>query len=639
MEQEKTEDFVNVAIRVRPNPRFEEECLQIIPGEYPALHIPDRQQTFSFDNIFSKNINQFEIYNAMVKPLVLRLVDGYNSTVFAYGQTGTGKTYTIGTNIENYNETDGGLIMRALNDLMVCTYVKKKVNIQISFYEIYNEKVYDLLTKVRSKVPLAVKGFNVVGLSKNKVDTLNDALILLSQGCKNRHTGDTRQNSNSSRSHAIFSIFCHVVSGEKETEAKLNLVDLAGCESIKKTGNFGVQFHEGISINKGLLNIGQVINALSTNQDHIPYRQSIITTILKDSLSKSNYITFIACVRATYEDMHETMQTLEFAQRAKKVKNRPELNTQILEQNKLMSAGPRGGRVIGTPKSSFRMQFKTPNSYSAAAINRPLRPLASSSMHENVLPQFCTPMGDQHPLHLSPIIMRCMDRMEDRILGKLETIVTKSIQGGKAVGPQFEKENLQMEVSKMVRNELQELKKLPFRVGDAAGANIVADYCQSNEKSIEKEETYMDFYNNIADETVSSTSAIFKVPQSTALPKKKLKTSSPISKPTRRSTRLSIRGAPAPQPKKTARRSLRLEKINISVATGSDKANVKNVMQVLNTGSQTDLLKLHTIGVKSAQKLIQFREIKGKFKKLSDLEEFPWRGTGYERFLQANFLN
>jgi hypothetical protein len=152
-----------------------------------------------------------------------------------------------------------------------------------------------------------------------------------------------------------------LICSEKETMAKLNLVDLAGSESARKTGNQGSSFYEGININKGLLSLGQVMMALSTNSIHIPYRQSVITTILQDSLNRKNFVSLIACVSSNVEDLGETLQTLEFANRVKKMKNKPEVNEFILQYkhnnpNIFLNCPSRG--LTPSKKSSYETPFK-----------------------------------------------------------------------------------------------------------------------------------------------------------------------------------------------------------------------------------------------------------------------------------------
>lgn len=196
---------------------------------YKILLVPERGQVYSFDRVFTESDTQRDIFDAVVKPLVDRVQGGYNCTVFTYGQTGTGKTYTMGTSCDVKaglsSPDDEGLIPRTLNAFLEAKE-DYDVDIYISFMEIYNEKVFDLLTARDPIGPLVVKGmmfvidkfclllffslagFKVCGLSRKKVFSVCDANHFLRVGNKKRHTGETKQNLNSSRSHAIFTIYC-----------------------------------------------------------------------------------------------------------------------------------------------------------------------------------------------------------------------------------------------------------------------------------------------------------------------------------------------------------------------------------------------------------------------------------------------
>lgn len=322
-------DFVNVVARVRPNldKQETEGCLQIT-ADPPAIAIHERQQQYLFDRVFNQDVDQETIYENTVKHLVDKLMIGHDCTAFAYGQTGSGKTYTMGTASSNLgSENERGIIIRTIYDIMTRLNENVETNIKVSFYEIYNEKVFDLLCD-NQEIPLKVTGFKICNLTKNPIKSFHDGYMYLHQGGEKRHKGGTKQNATSSRSHAIFTIYVNVKNENSEFEGKLNLVDLAGSECVRRTGTEGLQFQEGVNINLGLLSIGQVISALSkaTNNNHIPYRESIITTVLKDSLNRDNYITLIACVSANTLDVCDTIQTLDFAQRAKMLRNKPERN-------------------------------------------------------------------------------------------------------------------------------------------------------------------------------------------------------------------------------------------------------------------------------------------------------------------------
>lgn len=463
---ENNAEFVNVAIRIKPVSDYENQNLRVISHKPPVLLLIDRSQSFSFDNIFTEEASQESIYNATVKPLVQYVRQGYNCTVFAYGQTGTGKTYTMGTNSNVSNEKDFGLIPRVLNHFFECTNDDdSETEISVSFIEIYNEKVFDLL----QNKPLQVKGLKALGCSKEKVFNTHEARHFLNNGGKNRHIGDTKQNSQSSRSHAIFTIYCNVKHKDVETTAKLNLVDLAGCESVKKTGSYGSTFQEAININRGLLSIGQVMDALFNNAAFIPYRRSIITSLLQDSLNKQNFVSLIACVSPLIEDTTETIQTLEFAKRVGKIQSRPEVNEVVSlykkENPMLFNLKP------NTPfKRPLIMQTPLPSTKK----HKPFQPILESNYSTNTTDdQSVASIGsDMTPHILSPIIRKYMNAMESSLMNKMEMVLKSSLNipckettsthgiSEENIVPETPSVNwilIQNQVSKIVRSEIAQL--------------------------------------------------------------------------------------------------------------------------------------------------------------------------------------
>ncbi|CAH1113305.1 unnamed protein product [Psylliodes chrysocephalus] len=473
-------DFVNVAIRIKPVSNTEQHCLRVLSNEPPVLLLVDRSQTFVFDKIFTEEISQETIYNDSVKPFVEYVKQGFNCTVFAYGQSGTGKTYTMGTNDNVSSEEDFGLIPRALNHFFEYNNDDhNEIEISVSFIEIYNEKVFDLLQSDNPQ--LQVKGLKAQGFSQEKVFNSYEAKHFLKMGNKNRHTAGTNQNLQSSRSHAVFTIYCNVKNKDRQTSAKLNLVDLAGCESVRKTGTFGSTFQEGININRGLLCIGQVMSALSSNANFIPYRQSIITSILQDSLNKQNFVSLIACISPLADDFTETFQTLEFAHRVKKFKSKPEVN-EVISQYKSDNPNLFQTRVttpfkrpppMQTPRPTKRVKqlgtIAEPNLSSNTADHSHSSSVASSISSTLRSSVGCSDVTQQA---LSPVIKKYMNAMEASLMDKLELVIKSTIKRpsrgtvlldvSKAKTDEFGTPSLpwskiQHEVSKIVKSEIAQL--------------------------------------------------------------------------------------------------------------------------------------------------------------------------------------
>ena len=269
-----------------------------------------------------------------------------------FRQTGSGKTYTMGTAFDGDFENPGiGVIPRAIDDIFKTVesmLEEYKVTVSCSFLELYQETLYDLLTdKARKDTVCEIRedgahGIALSGLSEIKVESRKDSTELLMNGVKGRATGATAMNAQSSRSHAIFTIKIKSVKigSEDSTTAKFHLVDLAGSERSKKTQATGQRFKEGVKINQGLLALGNVISALgggSGTGGFISYRDSKLTRLLQDSLGGNSVTLMIACVSPADYNVEETLSTLRYADRAKRIKNKPVVNedSQLAEIKRL----------------------------------------------------------------------------------------------------------------------------------------------------------------------------------------------------------------------------------------------------------------------------------------------------------------
>ncbi|XP_023499134.2 kinesin-like protein KIF21A isoform X15 [Equus caballus] len=372
------ESSVRVAVRIRPQLAKEKIegchiCTSVTPGE-PQVFL-GKDKAFTFDYVFDIDSQQEQIYAQCIEKLIEGCFEGYNATVFAYGQTGAGKTYTMGTGFDvNIIEEEQGIISRAVKHLFKNIEEKKhtavknglpppdfKVNAQ--FLELYNEEVLDLFDTTRdidaknkkSNIRIhedSTGGIYAVGVTTRTVNTESEMMQCLKLGALSRTTASTQMNVQSSRSHAIFTIhvcqtrMCPQIDAENVTDnkvisessqmnefetltAKFHFVDLAGSERLKRTGATGERAKEGISINCGLLALGNVISALgdkSKRATHVPYRDSKLTRLLQDSLGGNSQTIMIACVSPSDRDFMETLNTLKYANRARNIKNKVMVN-------------------------------------------------------------------------------------------------------------------------------------------------------------------------------------------------------------------------------------------------------------------------------------------------------------------------
>ncbi|XP_029685894.1 kinesin-like protein KIF27 isoform X1 [Takifugu rubripes] len=338
---------IQVAVRIRPLLpkellRHHCECVKVIPGSAQMFVNPDR--LFTFDHAFGPSASQDEVYRACIQPMVRSLLDGYNATVFCYGETGSGKTYTISGGGQ---DDEGGIIEHVARDVFGYLDEKLKSNeidvatVHMSYLELYMEEVRDLLD-----LPTNQKGLNVrddingntvvVGARESAVNSAEELLSLVEMSSAARQTCTTRMNDKSSRSHTVLTILINQqCNNDSNTlcSSKFCLVDLAGSERVKKTGNTGKHFKESIHINTDLLAVGNVIRALSDRalnfcgktrkSTFIPFRDAKITRLLRDSLGGTSHTLMMTCVNPSSNSLAETLNVLYFASKARHIRNHP----------------------------------------------------------------------------------------------------------------------------------------------------------------------------------------------------------------------------------------------------------------------------------------------------------------------------
>ncbi|KII95806.1 hypothetical protein PLICRDRAFT_693946 [Plicaturopsis crispa FD-325 SS-3] len=293
-----------------------------------------KDKRFMFDRVFDHEARQQDVYAATSQPLLKGLLDGYNATVFAYGATGCGKTHTI-----SGTEADPGIIYLTMADLFQRIADRRdewNVEVMVTFLEIYNEEIRDLLAEPGAPVPrggLSIredKSVKVVGLVELRPNSAEEVKEIVLQGNGRRMQSPTHANETSSRSHAVLQV--HVSQSprtasvtEQRTMATLSIIDLAGSERAAATTNMGQRMVEGANINKSLLALGNCINALCESGGavrHVPYRNSKLTRLLKFSLGGNCKTVMIVCVAPTSNHFDDTHNTLVYAERATKIKSK-----------------------------------------------------------------------------------------------------------------------------------------------------------------------------------------------------------------------------------------------------------------------------------------------------------------------------
>lgn len=344
-------------------------CTEVVlkSDEVPQVTVIGKD-TYNFNQVFGPTDSQEKVYCDAVEPMIDNLFKGHNLTILvniltfffqmieinfgnfcrlmvklvpvsvSFACLGgsknflkvnfqlTGKTYTMGTAYKGDEGHETGVIPRAVRDIFKKIQEKQQdidVSISCSYYELYDEKVFDLLTDAgtsREKMSRKVIVNKIQNLTEKPVMTPEDCLSCLQIGSLKTTVGATAMNKKSSRSHAIYTINLSIKDEASEIKSRFLLVDLGGSEKCKRSNATVAQMKEGVSINKGLSTLGNVIYALCSNAVHIPYRDSTLTRLLEDSLGKRSYIVMIACVSPANNNMEETNNTLIYANRFKKIK-------------------------------------------------------------------------------------------------------------------------------------------------------------------------------------------------------------------------------------------------------------------------------------------------------------------------------
>ncbi|KAJ1977155.1 hypothetical protein H4R34_003696 [Dimargaris verticillata] len=411
---------VHVALRVRPltttnddepvhqaapalartllNAKHHNDVIELTPGStavavnVPGTGVGSGHKQFTFDYVFGQQSTQAEIYESSVVPLLDKFADGYNVTILAYGQTSSGKTYTMGTGMSDayaLEPTQQGIIPRAIHTLFQFLSLQPPewvtYQVTVSYLELYNEDLIDLIAACqgRPRPPITIREdtrgrIYWSGVREEPVYSADDVFRILEAGSHIRQTNTTDMNEKSSRSHAIFSVSLRqerwvarddgtklpssgsnplspmgVPPGSRDAmrhsqgalasplesgadkvviQSKFHFVDLAGSERLKRTNSIGDRAREGISINAGLLALGNVISALgdpSKRATHIPYRDSKLTRLLQDSLGGNSQTLMIACVSPAESNLNETLNTLKYANRARNIKNQVSVNQEL----------------------------------------------------------------------------------------------------------------------------------------------------------------------------------------------------------------------------------------------------------------------------------------------------------------------
>ncbi|KAJ8917995.1 hypothetical protein NQ315_011448 [Exocentrus adspersus] len=327
---------VRVFIRIRPETENQDQTAITSDKNIITLTKSSTAKTFKFCKIFDHTSSQIDLYRSIAVPIVAKVLKGYNGTIFAYGQSGSGKTYTMIGDIRKSESK--GIVPNIFDHIFAQISLSNKdvsYVVTVTYLEIYNEEIRDLLSEtpkkkltVHEKPGLGVYVKDLLGFT---VDSLEGVTEILCKGNKNRATGSTKLNDTSSRSHAIFTILVESKNktNNKTTFGKLNLVDLAGSERVNRTLATGDRLKEAGKINLSLSVLGNVISALVDGKaTHVPYRNSKLTRLLQDSLGGNSVTAMIATISPNCLDYEETLYTLMYADRVRHIQNYVSVNVE-----------------------------------------------------------------------------------------------------------------------------------------------------------------------------------------------------------------------------------------------------------------------------------------------------------------------
>ncbi|VAH87660.1 unnamed protein product [Triticum turgidum subsp. durum] len=352
---------VRVALRIRPKNADElaqgadfDTCVEL-QAECKKLKLKKNNwasESYQFDEIFGENSSQKRIYEVVAKPVVESVLEGYNGTVMAYGQTGTGKTYTVGQ-LGKEDPSERGIMVRALEHILSSMSLETD-SMAVSYLQLYLESVQDLLAPEKTNIPIVEDSktgeVSLPGAAIVEIKDLEHVFQLLQIGETNRHAADTKMNTESSRSHAILIIHLqrslkmkeentvsipsdaeHTLPGDLPLvlKSKLLIVDLAGSERIDKSGSEGHMIEEAKFINLSLSSLGKCINALAENSSHIPTRDSKLTRMLRDSFGGTARTSLVVTIGPSARHYSETSSTVLFGQRAMKIVNTIRLKEEV----------------------------------------------------------------------------------------------------------------------------------------------------------------------------------------------------------------------------------------------------------------------------------------------------------------------
>ncbi|XP_075828422.1 kinesin-like protein KIF22 [Microtus pennsylvanicus] len=609
---------VRVAVRLRPfmdeeTKASEPSCVRGVDScSLEVANWKKYQETlkYQFDAFYGEKSTQQDIYVGSVQPILRHLLEGQNASVLAYGPTGAGKTHTMLGSPEQ-----PGVIPRALMDLLQLTREESAegrpwdLSVTMSYLEIYQEKVLDLLDPASGDLVIREDcrgNILIPGLTQKPIATFSDFEQHFLPASRNRSVGATRLNQRSSRSHAVLLVKVDQrerLAPFRQREGKLYLIDLAGSEDNRRTGNQGIRLKESGAINSSLFVLGKVVDALSQGLPRIPYRDSKLTRLLQDSLGGSAHSIIIANIAPERRFYQDTISALNFTARSKEVINRPFTN-ESLQPHALAPVKPSQKELPGPSEAKKAKGPEQESHGSPASVTAP----APASEKLSLLGKLCS---------MDPATMESLLSL-DRLLGSQGSHGTPLLNTPKrermALIKTVEEKNLEIERLKMKQKELE--------------AKVLAQEAQ-DPKDKENSLTVLQPLPSCTDTVAKPLRKAVVMPLQ--LVQKQAESKIHILK---RGHKRKLEPSIASKPVEKAEDCWELQISPELLAHGR-----KKLLDLLNEGSVRDLRSLHLIGQKKAQLIMGWRELHGPFSKVEDLEQVEGiSGKQVESFLKANLL-
>ncbi|XP_040828966.1 kinesin-like protein KIF22 isoform X2 [Ochotona curzoniae] len=570
---------------------------------------------YQFDAFYGDRSSQQDVYAGSVQPILRHLLEGQNASVLAYGPTGAGKTHTMLGSPEQ-----PGVIPRALMDLLHLTREEGAegrpwaLSVTMSYLEIYQEKVLDLLEPASGDLVIREDcrgNILIPGLTQKPISSFADFEQHFLPASRNRTVGATRLNQRSSRSHAVLLVKVDQrerLAPFRQREGKLYLIDLAGSEDNRRTGNRGLRLKESGAINTSLFVLGKVVDALNQGLPRVPYRDSKLTRLLQDSLGGSAHSILIANIAPERRYYLDTVSALNFAARSKEVINRPftneSLQLHVLAPVKPSQKEPLGPSEAKRARSPEKEELESPEPTAAPASG----------------PQKLGPL--QELSSMDPAVLERLLSL-DRLLGSQGSQGTPLLNTPKRermmLMKTVEEKNLEIERLKMKQKELE--------------AKVLA---QEATDPKEKENCSPTALRLLPRRTVTAAKPLKKaVVMPLQLIQEQAASPSPeIHILKKRGRKRKLESLDAPEPEEKAEDCWELQINPGLLAQGRQR-----ILHLLNEGSARDLRSLQRIGQKKAQLIVGWRELHGPFSQVEDLERVEGiSGKQMESFLKANIL-